>query len=200
MLVTGPTGSGKSTTLACLVQQLNAQQRLHIVTLEDPIEYLHTSGQCLIHQREIHRHTASFEQGLRSALREDPDVLLIGDYNSYAKEDPITTLTGSGFTNLVSSAIGVDAYSYVFDGQWGYLDHAIGSASLAAQVAGGDERIIGIMVESHLVAGRQDLVPGRGLTYGQSITDGCIDWDSSVQVLENLAASVRQRRLHSEKE
>lgn len=79
VLVTGPTGSGKSTTLACLVQQLNAQQRLHIVTLEDPIEYLHTSGQCLIHQREIHRHTASFEQGLRSALREDPDILLVGE-------------------------------------------------------------------------------------------------------------------------
>lgn len=79
VLVTGPTGSGKSTTLACLVQQLNAQQHLHIVTLEDPIEYLHTSGECLIHQREIHRHTASFEQGLRSALREDPDILLVGE-------------------------------------------------------------------------------------------------------------------------
>ena len=79
VLVTGPTGSGKSTTLACLVQQLNVQQHLHIVTLEDPIEYLHTSGECLIHQREIHRHTASFEQGLRSALREDPDILLVGE-------------------------------------------------------------------------------------------------------------------------
>ena len=79
VLVTGPTGSGKSTTLACLVQQLNAQQRLHIVTLEDPIEHLHTSAHCLIHQREIQRHTASFEQGLRSALREDPDILLVGE-------------------------------------------------------------------------------------------------------------------------
>ncbi len=79
VLVTGPTGSGKSTTLACLVQQMNVEQRLHIVTLEDPIEYQHTSEQCLIHQREIHRHTASFEQGLRSALREDPDVLLVGE-------------------------------------------------------------------------------------------------------------------------
>jgi len=68
-------------------------------------------------------------------------------------------------------------------------------ADIAAQVAGGDDRIVGVMVESHLVAGRQDLVPGKELVYGQSVTDGCIDWDSSVAVLEGLAAAVRQRRL-----
>ncbi|MCG2585901.1 3-deoxy-7-phosphoheptulonate synthase AroG [Massilia sp. TS11] len=68
-------------------------------------------------------------------------------------------------------------------------------ADIAAQVAGGDTRIIGVMVESHLVGGRQDLVPGKELTYGQSITDGCIDWAASVGVLEGLAAAVRQRRL-----
>ncbi|NHZ90551.1 3-deoxy-7-phosphoheptulonate synthase AroG [Massilia sp. CCM 8733] len=67
-------------------------------------------------------------------------------------------------------------------------------ADIAAQVAGGDRRIVGVMVESHLVAGRQDLVPGKELVYGQSITDGCIDWDSSVAVLEGLAEAVRQRR------
>jgi 3-deoxy-7-phosphoheptulonate synthase len=71
-------------------------------------------------------------------------------------------------------------------------------ANIAEQVAGGDTRIVGVMVESHLVAGRQDLMPGKELTYGQSITDGCIDWDTSVQVLENLAAAVRQRRLQGE--
>ena len=70
-------------------------------------------------------------------------------------------------------------------------------ADIAAQIAGGDARIVGVMVESHLVAGRQDLVPGKELAYGQSITDGCIDWDSSVQVLEGLAAAVRQRRLQN---
>ena len=73
-------------------------------------------------------------------------------------------------------------------------------ADIAAQVAGGDDRIVGVMVESHLVAGRQDLVPGKELTYGQSITDGCIDWDSSVRVLEGLAEAVRQRRLHVEED
>ena len=69
------------------------------------------------------------------------------------------------------------------------------TADVARQVAGGDARIIGLMVESHLVAGRQDLLPGKPLTYGQSITDGCLGWESSVQVLEGLAEAVRQRRL-----
>jgi 3-deoxy-7-phosphoheptulonate synthase len=73
-------------------------------------------------------------------------------------------------------------------------------ANIAEQIAGGEDRIIGVMIESHLVGGRQDLVPGRELTYGQSVTDGCIDWDSSLKVLDNLAEAVRQRRLHSEKE
>ena len=71
-------------------------------------------------------------------------------------------------------------------------------ADIAAQVAGGETRIVGVMVESHLVGGRQDLVPGKELTYGQSVTDGCIDWESSVKVLEGLAAAVRQRRVASE--
>ncbi|HYD79704.1 MAG TPA: 3-deoxy-7-phosphoheptulonate synthase AroG [Paucimonas sp.] len=68
-------------------------------------------------------------------------------------------------------------------------------ADIGGQIANGDTRIVGVMVESHLVAGRQDLVPGKELTYGQSVTDGCIDWDASVKVLEGLAQAVRQRRL-----
>jgi 3-deoxy-7-phosphoheptulonate synthase len=71
-------------------------------------------------------------------------------------------------------------------------------ADIGQQIAGGDDRIVGVMVESHLVGGRQDLVPDRELVYGQSVTDGCIDWETSIGVLENLAASVRQRRLRSE--
>jgi predicted extracellular nuclease len=65
----------------------------------------------------------------------DPDILLVGDYNSYAMEDPITTIKNAGYTNLISTLIGEDAYSYVFDGQWGYLDHALASAGMASQVA-----------------------------------------------------------------
>jgi len=73
-------------------------------------------------------------------------------------------------------------------------------ANIAEQVAAGDDRIVGVMVESHLVAGRQDLVPGKELVYGQSVTDGCIDWSASVAVLENLAAAVKQRRLQGNQE
>ncbi|HTH74382.1 MAG TPA: 3-deoxy-7-phosphoheptulonate synthase AroG [Trinickia sp.] len=68
------------------------------------------------------------------------------------------------------------------------------SANIAAQIAGGETRIVGVMVESHLVAGRQDLIPGKELTYGQSVTDGCINWEDSVGVLETLAEAVKQRR------
>ena len=71
-------------------------------------------------------------------------------------------------------------------------------ADIASQIAGGDDRIVGVMIESHLVGGRQDLVPGQELTYGQSVTDGCIDWETSVGVLEGLAGAVRQRRLRQE--
>ena len=69
----------------------------------------------------------------------DPDVLLVGDYNSYAMEDPITVIKNAGYTNLINSFIGADAYSYVFDGQWGYLDHAFGSPSILSQVTGVSE-------------------------------------------------------------
>ena len=79
VLVTGPTGSGKSTTLAALVDALNQSQPKHIVTIEDPIEFVHTPQHCLIQQREVGTHTHSFANALRAALREDPDVILVGE-------------------------------------------------------------------------------------------------------------------------
>ncbi len=79
LLVVGATGSGKSTTLAALLDHINRQRAGHILTIEDPVEYLHTSQQCLISQRELGRDTGSFSAALRAALREDPDVLLIGE-------------------------------------------------------------------------------------------------------------------------
>ena len=79
VLVTGPTGSGKSTTLAAMVDEKNKTEYGHILTLEDPIEFVHTSHKCLINQREVHRDTKSFAAALRSALREDPDVIMVGE-------------------------------------------------------------------------------------------------------------------------
>lgn len=79
ILVTGPTGSGKSTTLAAMVHHINLTRHEHILTIEDPIEFLHASQKCLINQREVHRDTLSFSGALRSALREDPDIILAGE-------------------------------------------------------------------------------------------------------------------------
>ena len=78
-LVTGPTGSGKSTTLAAMIDYVNERHHGHILTLEDPIEFVHESKKCLVNQREIHRDTLGFNEALRSALREDPDVILVGE-------------------------------------------------------------------------------------------------------------------------
>ncbi len=79
ILVTGPTGSGKSTTLAAMIGEINRTYRKHIITIEDPIEYLHTHIQCVINQRELGADTKSFAAALRAALREDPDILLVGE-------------------------------------------------------------------------------------------------------------------------
>ncbi len=79
VLVTGPTGSGKSTTLAAMVDYLNDSKYEHILTIEDPIEFVHESKKCLINQREVHRDTHGFSEALRSALREDPDIILVGE-------------------------------------------------------------------------------------------------------------------------
>ncbi|MFZ5724309.1 MAG: type IV pilus twitching motility protein PilT [Pseudomonadota bacterium] len=79
VLVTGPTGSGKSTTLAAMLDYINSTRYEHILTIEDPIEFVHESKKCLVNQREVHRDTLGFSEALRSALREDPDIILVGE-------------------------------------------------------------------------------------------------------------------------
>ncbi len=79
VLVTGPTGSGKSTTLTALIDRINATRSAHIITIEDPIEFLHENKKCLVNQREVGQHTRSFKDALRAALREDPDIILVGE-------------------------------------------------------------------------------------------------------------------------
>ena len=79
VLVTGPTGSGKSTTLCAMIDYINRTRQDHIITIEDPIEFVHENQRCLINQREVHTHTDSFKDALRAALREDPDIILVGE-------------------------------------------------------------------------------------------------------------------------
>lgn len=99
VLVTGPTGSGKSSTLAALLEHINHSSRRHIITLENPIEYLHRSDRCVINQREIGRDTRSFAAGLRAALRQDPDVILVGEMRDL--ETISTTITAAETGHLV---------------------------------------------------------------------------------------------------
>ncbi|WP_127579727.1 type IV pilus twitching motility protein PilT [Paenibacillus koleovorans] len=99
MLVTGPTGSGKSTTLAAIVDYINRNRHDHIMTLEDPIEFIHSHKSCIVNQREIGVDTASFGQGLRAALRQDPDVILVGEMRDL--ETISTAITAAETGHLV---------------------------------------------------------------------------------------------------
>ena len=96
MLVTGPTGSGKSTTIACLIDAINSEQPVHIMTIEDPIEYLHRHKRAMINQRELNTDTDSFENALRAVLREDPDVILIGEMRDLETISAALTLAETG--------------------------------------------------------------------------------------------------------
>ncbi len=103
VLVTGPTGSGKSTTLASMIRYMNEQEERHIITLEDPIEYLHKHNRSLIDQREIGFDTQSFANGLRSALRQDPDVILVGEMRDL--ETISTAITAAETGHLVLATL-----------------------------------------------------------------------------------------------
>jgi twitching motility protein PilT len=106
VLVTGPTGSGKTSTLAALVDLINEERREHVLTIEDPIEYLHPSKRCLINQRSVGRHTQSFARALRAALREDPDVVVIGELRDL--ETISLALTAAETGHLVLATLHTD--------------------------------------------------------------------------------------------
>jgi twitching motility protein PilT len=102
ILVTGPTGSGKSTTLAAMVDRINSDRCEHIMTIEDPIEYLHPHKKCLINQREVHADTASFKTALRYVLRQDPDVVLIGEMRDLETIEAALTVSETGHMTLAT--------------------------------------------------------------------------------------------------
>ncbi len=96
LVVTGPTGSGKSTTLAAMVNEINEKQRCHIITVEDPVEFIHTSKMALVTQREVGQHTKSFPNAIRSAMRQDPDVILVGEMRDLETISAAITLAETG--------------------------------------------------------------------------------------------------------
>src|ERR1700712_5675221 len=140
VLVTGPTGSGKSTTLAGMVNHCNDNRPDHIITIEDPIEFVHESKRCLVNQREVHRDTLGFTEALRSALREDPDVVLVGEMRDL--ETIRLALTAAETGHLVfgtlhtsSAAKTIDRIVDVFPAQEKEMVRSMLSESLRAVIS-----------------------------------------------------------------
>lgn len=140
ILVTGPTGSGKSTTLAAMIDYINDTRHEHILTVEDPIEFVHKSKKCLVNQREVHRDTQSFNNALRAALREDPDIILVGELRDL--ETIRLALTAAETGHLVfgtlhtsSAAKTIDRIIDVFPGEEKQLVRSMLSESLRAVIA-----------------------------------------------------------------
>lgn len=113
VLVTGPTGSGKSTTLAAIIDRINSEQNRHVLTIEDPIEFVHQQKKCLINQREVHSDTHSFHNALRSALREDPDVIMVGELRD--KETISLALTAAETGHLVFASLHTSSAAKTID-------------------------------------------------------------------------------------
>lgn len=140
VLMTGPTGTGKSTTLAAMVHHINTTRQSHILTIEDPIEFVHKSDKCLIRQRELHQHTESFSNALRAALREDPDIILVGEMRDLETIRLALTAAETGhlvFATLhTSSAAGtVNRIIDVFPGEEKALVRSMLSDTLQAVVS-----------------------------------------------------------------
>ena len=195
VLVTGPTGSGKSTTLAAMVDYINNTKHDHILTIEDPIEFVHENKKCLINQREVHRDTLSFSAALRSALREDPDVILVGEMRDLEtiRLDMTAAETGHlvfGTLHTTSAPKTIDRIIDVFPGEEKSMVRSMLSESLRAvisqtlikKVGGGrvaaHEIMIGVPAIRNLI--REDKIAQMysaiqtGMQHGMQTMDQCL--------------------------
>ena len=198
VLVTGPTGSGKSTTLAAMVDYVNENHFAHILTVEDPIEFVHNSKKSLVNQREVHRDTHSFANALRSALREDPDVILVGEMRDL--ETIQLALSAAETGHLVfgtlhtsSAAKTIDRIIDVFPGNEKALVRSMLSESLRAVISqtllkkkgGGRVAAHEIMIGTHAIRNliREDKVPQMYSIIQTSSQQGMQTLDQCLQKL-----------------
>ncbi|NQZ82127.1 MAG: type IV pilus twitching motility protein PilT [Colwellia sp.] len=195
VLVTGPTGSGKSTTLAAMVDYINSTKNDHILTIEDPIEFVHENKQCLINQREVHRDTLSFSAALRSALREDPDVILVGEMRDLETIRLAMTAAETGHLvfgtlHTTSAPKTIDRIIDVFPGEEKSMVRSMLSESLRAvisqtlinKVGGGrvaaHEIMIGVPAIRYLIG--EDKIAQMyssiqtGMSHGMQTMDQCL--------------------------
>ena len=200
VLVTGPTGSGKSTTLAAMVDYINDNFHHHILTIEDPIEFVHENKRCLVNQREVHRDTKSFANALRSALREDPDIILVGEMRDL--ETIRLAMTAAETCHLVfgtlhtsSAAKTIDRIIDVFPGSEKDMVRSMLSESLRAvisqtllkRIGGGrvaaHEIMLGIPAVRNLI--REDKVAKLYSIIQTGMTHGMQTMDQSLKQLVN---------------
>jgi twitching motility protein PilT len=207
VLVTGPTGSGKSTTLAAMVDYINNHKNDHILTIEDPIEFVHDNKQCLINQREVHRDTLSFEAALRSALREDPDVILVGEMRDLETIRLAMTAAETGHLvfgtlHTTSAPKTIDRIIDVFPGEEKSMVRSMLSESLRAvisqtlikKVGGGrvaaHEIMIGTPAIRNLI--REDKIAQMYSAIQTGMSNGMQTMDQCLQNLVNRGMITKQ--------
>ena len=205
VLVTGPTGSGKSTTLAAMIDYKNEKDNEHILTIEDPIEFVHKSKKCLVNQREVHRDTLGFSEALRSALRQDPDIILVGELRDLETIELALTAAETGHLvfgtlHTSSAAKTIDRIIDVFPAAEKAMVRSMLSESLRAVISqtlmkrfGGGriaahEIMIGTPAIRNLI--REDKVPQM---YSAIQTGGAIGMQTLDQCLQDL---VRRKQVN----
>jgi twitching motility protein PilT len=207
VLVTGPTGSGKSTTLAAMVDYINRNKNDHILTIEDPIEFVHETKQCLINQREVHRDTLSFEAALRSALREDPDVILVGEMRDLETIRLAMTAAETGHLvfgtlHTTSAPKTIDRIVDVFPGEEKSMVRSMLSESLRAvisqtlikKIGGGrvaaHEIMLGVPAIRNLI--REDKIAQMYSAIQTGMSNGMQTMDQCLQGLVNRGMITKQ--------
>ncbi|MFT6194730.1 MAG: twitching motility protein PilT [Cognaticolwellia sp.] len=212
VLVTGPTGSGKSTTLAAMVDYINKNKHDHILTIEDPIEFVHQSQSCLINQREVHRDTLSFSAALRSALREDPDVILVGEMRDLETIRLAMTAAETGHLvfgtlHTTSAPKTIDRIIDVFPGEEKAMVRSMLSESLRAvisqnlvkKVGGGrvaaHEIMMGVPAIRNLI--REDKIAQMYSAIQTGMSHGMQTMDQCLQNLVNRGMITRQDAMNT---